>query len=72
MWELIFLIIIIVVAILIAFLPALWELKKQKDAGPRLILDDLPEGVIYIKNLFESKKKEVKHNGKIRENNREN
>jgi hypothetical protein len=28
--------------IFIMFLPALFELKKQKDAGPRLIMNDAP------------------------------
>jgi len=30
------------ILVFLMFLPALFELKKRRDAGPRMILDDIP------------------------------
>jgi len=51
--------------ILIMFLPALFELKKPKDAGPRMILNSIPEvkmlamHVIPIANIEKEQKFDV-------------
>ena len=51
--------------ILIMFLPALFELKKPKDAGPRAIVDSIPEvkmlamHIIPIANIEKDQKFDV-------------
>jgi len=41
------------IIILFFFLPALIELKKPGDAGPRLIEDDVPQiGITELKNVI--------------------
>jgi hypothetical protein len=51
--------------ILIMFLPALFELKKPRDAGPRAIVDSIPEvkmlamQVIPIANIEKEQKFDV-------------
>jgi len=40
------------VLILIAFLPAIFELMKPKDCGPRMITDHVPEGLPESASVF--------------------
>jgi len=53
------------ILIFIMFLPALLELKKPKDGGPRMIMDNIPEvhmhiiHIIPIANIEEEQKFDI-------------